>query len=229
LRYAVLPLVLLVVVGCGANPTLPTPTAADQPGKSDDPVTAVIEPLTGAVAVLEKVTDEASAKEARPQLETLFDEAEAGFSRLRDMKAEGKSPDDESSKRLGDVRAKLQAEYNRITTKHTSAFVVLQETRLFARLAESADDTATMRALSVYEAGKRWETRNDGGQLTQLADLAADLDDGKDGLRDPWGTPFQFKYVEDKRTGFTRLVVWTKNPQSGKKVGWPPELVDEKE
>lgn len=226
MRYAALSLALLLLVGCGTNLTQPSPPAADDSRKSDDPVAAVIEPLTAAVAVMATVTDDKSAKEAKPQLDKLFGEAEAASERVEGKSGDGQKPDADSMKRMREVTARLQAEYDRIATKHKSALVVLREVKMFARLAEATDDNARMRAFVLLNAAKVHMVKNDGDAVTDVEVLVPYLDDGKSGLLDPWGVRYQIANVVDPATGSSRVFVFTTHPHTGKTIGAPKELED---
>jgi hypothetical protein len=90
-----------------------------------------------------------------------------------------------------------------------------------------ADDTkeaaAVVKAEQLQTCAKSYLAKHDEklGSLDPLAEYAAD---GEQALLDPWGQPFQFRYVIDPETQLERLVIWTVAPKSGRVLAAPPHL-----
>ncbi len=64
-------------------------------------------------------------------------------------------------------------------------------------------------------------------EQTGLTPLTPYLDKGDEGLLDPWGKPYQVKYIQIQSTTSTtpqfRLYVFTTHNDNGYEYGWPKE------
>lgn len=215
--------------------TLSAPAADPKPTEKKDPSRTYIESLAATADLLAKVTDEKAAADAKPKLDALFAESRTARKEFLAMLGNERVSDadmigvmERLPRILSEVNNKIALEFDRIAANQKPAYKVLRESRLFAQMEATHELTAEMRGMTLVEAIKVWQLKNQGKELAKLADLAVYLDAGQKGLTDPWGFPFHFKYVEDKKAGFARPVVWTQNPYTEKKIGWPKELVEEK-
>lgn len=188
--------------------------------------------LQKTAALLAKVTDEASAAEAKPKLDDLHDEAREARKQMFRAIAEVDSSDREMAAVMGDlakgVRTLTEAittEVDRIAGNHKAAYKILRESKQFAALEKEYEVRAAVKADTLMTCAKSWMVRND-SRVPKLEDLAALAEEGKKATTDPWGFPYQLVLKADK-DGRTRLYIWTVNPFSGKKLGTPPP--DEKE
>jgi hypothetical protein len=215
--------------------TLFAPAAEPKPAEKKDPSRTYIESLAATAELLAKVTDEKSAADAKPKLDALFAEGRTARKEFLAMLGDERVSDadmirvmERVPKILSEVNNKIALEFDRIAANQKAAYKVLRETKLFAEFEKALEEKAVWRANDLSLAAKSWSTRNDGKELTKLGDLANYLSEGQKGLVDPWGFPFQFKYVQDKKSGANRIVIWTQNPYTEKRIGSPKELVEEK-
>jgi hypothetical protein len=92
-------------------------------------------------------------------------------------------------------------------------------------LATTKADIAAAKAEVLLAYAKTWSTRNQEQKLNSLEPLREYAEDGEQPLIDPWGQLYQFRYVLDPETGTERLVIWTKDPNSGNAIAAPRQLV----
>lgn len=85
-------------------------------------------------------------------------------------------------------------------------------------------DAAIVKAETLLTAAKAYSIKNDDKKLESLDDLTSYCEDGEKALLDPWGKPFQFKYVNDPETETERIIIWTTDPQSGRIIASPQHL-----
>lgn len=192
--------------------------------------------LRTTVELLAKVSDEKSALEAKPKLDTLRDEArDARRVMFREM-AELDIPEESMAyffeqypKILREASGRMSTEFDRIGgAKDKAAYKVLRETKLFAEIEKGYEERAAMKAQNLAGYARAWSARNEGKVPPKLEVLAEYAEEGKKALTDPWGYPYQMVLAADK-DGRNRLHIWTVNPYTGKKLGTPPpEVKDEK-
>lgn len=213
----VLPLLAFVLVTA-------TTTAADpKPEESSAKYLAVLQKTA---EVLAKVNDEATAMEAKPKLDTLHEEARDARKKMFRALAELDIPEstlthffEQLPKILRQTDSAITAEFDRIGNNKKGAYKVLRETKLFAALEKEYEERATMAANLLLTYARIWEAKND-GKVLKLEVLAQFSDTGKKGLVDPWGYPYQLAFQPGKDG--KRLRIWTVNPYTGKKLGFPP-------
>lgn len=188
--------------------------------------------LQKTAALLAKVKDEATAAEAKPQLDKLHEESREARVKLFKALAEVDVPDHELAgsmvvfwKNAGQCGDTITAEFERIGGNHKAAYKVLRETKVFAALEKEYEGKATMGANDLMNYAKAYSVRND-SKVPKLEDLAAFSETGKKALTDPWGFPYHLVVAAGK-DGRSRLHIWTVSPYTGKKLGTPPP--DEKE
>ncbi len=89
-----------------------------------------------------------------------------------------------------------------------------------------ADDTkeaaAVVKAEQLQTCAKSYQTKHD-DKLDSL-DALAEYANGEQALLDPWGQPFQFRYVVEPESQVERLVIWTVAPKSGRVLAAPSHL-----
>lgn len=88
------------------------------------------------------------------------------------------------------------------------------------------DVVAIERADHLVTYAKTWSSRHDGKRVENLSDLAPYAEDSERDLIDPWGQPYQFKYILDEETQRERVVVWTVSPK-GEVLGAPRFLAEQ--
>lgn len=88
------------------------------------------------------------------------------------------------------------------------------------------EDDARAKAEQLVTYAKTWSTRHDGKHIEELSVLVLYAEDGGRALVDPWGQPYQFRYVSDEQSERERIVIWTVNPKTGQKLGTPKDLVN---
>ena len=89
-----------------------------------------------------------------------------------------------------------------------------------------ADDTkeaaAVVKAEQLQTCAKSYQTKHD-DKLDSL-DALAEYTSGEQALLDPWGQPFQFRYVVEPESQVERLVIWSVSPKSGRVLAAPSHL-----
>lgn len=182
--------------------------------------------LQKTAALLAKVKDEATAAEAKPQLDKLHEQAREARRQLFQALAEVDGHDRELAgsmgvfwKNAGQCCDTISAEFDRIGNNHKAAYKILREVKLFAELEKEYEGRAAARASDLRNYARAFMTRNKGQEPT-LNDLAAYAEDGQRALTDPWGFPYQL-LVRPGKDG-TTVHVWTVSPYTGKKLGTPP-------
>lgn len=183
--------------------------------------------LQKTAALLAKVKDEATAAEAKPQLDKLHEEAREARRQLFKALAEADVPDLELAgsmavfwKNAGQCGDTITAEFDRIGGNHKAAYKVLRETKVFAALEKEYEGKAAIKANDLLNSARAFSARND-GKVPKLEELAAYSESGKKALMDPWGFPYQLVTAVGK-DGRSRLHIWTVSPYTGKKLGTPP-------
>ena len=184
--------------------------------------------LQKTAALLAKVTDEATAADAKPKLDNLHEEARSARSQLFKALAEVEMRDNELAESMGvfwknarQITDAITAEFDRIGTNKKAAYKVLRETKLFAELEKDYENRAKYGAETLMFSVRAYSARNSGNPPPKLEDLAAYSETGKEALADPWGFPYQLLSKPGK-DGVTRTYIWTVSPYTGKKLGQPP-------
>jgi hypothetical protein len=186
--------------------------------------------------LLAAVKDEKTAVDAKPKLDKLHEEAREARRKLFNSIAELDMPEPQIAelfeglrRAFRDVGDRLQAEFDRIgSTKDKAAYKALRETKLFTAMEKEYEDRAVRKAGTLRAVANTWSAKNEGKVPPKLEDLTEFLTEGKKGLMDPWGYPYQMVVAADKE-GRKRLHIWTVSPYTGKKLGTPPpEVKDEK-
>lgn len=93
------------------------------------------------------------------------------------------------------------------------------------RLEAAKEDNATAKADYLLMCAKTRMVKYD-EPLSSMDQLKEFADGEKGAFTDPWGQPYQFKYLEDGNDSPPRLVIWTTHPKTGKVFAAPRELAD---
>lgn len=193
------------------------PAAAAEPKPN---LPAATGPLRQLIAVLEKVTHEKSATEAKPKLEELWvkhtDAMKTHLAAVASVPTGQQATLLEvAGKELAVLNKSLQAEHNRIFREREAAYNVLTATPAFASVKAGLESEAVegaevlLRAVEAY----RLKPASKGMFPNSLADAVKDLDGGEKRMIDPWGGAFSYSIERG------RVFIWTMNPHTDKSVG----------
>jgi type II secretory pathway pseudopilin PulG len=85
-----------------------------------------------------------------------------------------------------------------------------------ASLDAAREQQAAARAVALEKAAKTYYTQQ-GEWPKNLVVLAPLVIDGQDGLKDPWGTPYQYILVRDEKAKVSPFVpyIWTEREVEG--------------
>ena len=219
-----------VLIACSLLTLLSAIHAADP--TPDEVLSQYAESVTKAAEVLETVTDEKTATDAKPKLDELA-------TKQAELKARiGKLTPDELSKAsktalsaMSESEQKLTVAHDRIFSKAKPAYKVLHGGKQFDLIEKRLEYEAEKNARMLCIQTKSYTAKNRGvfpQNLKALVDKTGGrvplVDGGEKSLIDPWGAPYQYEsgQITIEKMEVKTTYVWTVSPYSGKKLGTPP-------